>query len=242
MKIKKHIPNAITLLNLLFGTMAVIYAVKGLQLFAVYLILAASVMDFLDGFTARALKAYSSIGKELDSLADLVSFGLAPSLLLYNRYFPISTELLSLLPLSIVLASAVRLAVFNVDTKQSKSFIGMPTPANAILVSVFIHYTLYNSRFDTLWDNLWFYPVISIILSYLLISPIPMFSLKFSSLSFKENKIRFLFIGASALTIIPVILLKERWSLWLLLIFISYIITNISVYIAAKVSTVSRKN
>jgi len=85
MEIKKHIPNTITSLNLLFGTVAVIYAFEGYQVFAVYLILIAAVCDFLDGFAARLLKAYSPMGKELDSLADLVSFGLAPSILLYHK-------------------------------------------------------------------------------------------------------------------------------------------------------------
>ncbi|MDP3451768.1 MAG: CDP-alcohol phosphatidyltransferase family protein [Bacteroidales bacterium] len=239
MNIKKHIPNTITILNLLFGTVAVIFALKGWQLFAVYLILAAAVMDFLDGFMARLLKAYSPIGKELDSLADLISFGLAPSFLLYYRYsvvistvtsgggFSIFYELLALSPLIITAASALRLAKFNVDTRQSINFIGLPTPANAILISMLIHYNVYNSTLDNIISNLFFIPILSVVLSYFLISNISMFSLKFKSLNFGENRSKYLFALFAFALAIPVIVTGSVWSLWLFLVFASYILFNL---------------
>lgn len=244
MGIRKHIPNTITILNLLLGTIAVIFALKGWQLFAVYLILAAALMDFLDGFTARMLNAYSSIGKELDSLADLVSFGLAPSFLLYYRYSHfispytsggasnIYYELIAFSPLIITAASALRLAIFNVDTRQSVNFIGLPTPANAILISMLIHYNVYNSNIDYLFNNLYFIPVISIVLSYLLVSNISMFSLKFKNLNFKENKNRYLFAIFALSAAVPVIATESVWSLWLLSVFVLYILFNLTTHLS----------
>lgn len=126
-------------MNLFAGSVAVIFALKGWSTWAVFLIMAAAIFDFLDGFAARLLKAYSPIGKELDSLADMVSFGLAPSLLLYYRYSQslspyisgdissISFELLTFFPLIIAVFSGLRLAKFNVDIRQSENFIGLPT-------------------------------------------------------------------------------------------------------------------
>ncbi len=239
MGLKKHIPNTITLTNLLCGSIAVIFALKGWQIFAVYMILAAALMDFLDGFSARILNAYSNIGKELDSLADLVSFGLAPSLLLYQRlnsslsgsHLSLSLELLSYSPLIITLASALRLAIFNTDTRQTLSFIGMPTPANAILISMLIHFTVYDSSFDSLLESLWFIPLLSIILSYLLVSSIPMFSLKTKGLNYSENKQLYIFLLLSALIILPLIISGKIWSLYILTLFVFYIIFNTTLHL-----------
>jgi len=243
MGIKKYIPNTITLLNLFCGTLAVIFGLKGWQLFSIYLILIAALFDFLDGFMARLLKAYSPIGKELDSLADLVSFGLAPSILIYYRYSGFlasySNEKLSALligaiafiPLIITLASALRLAIFNIDTRQTTSFIGVPTPANAILVATFTHYTVFNSSLDIIYNNLLFYPIVSLILSYLLVSNIPMFSLKFKSLKYSQNKLKYHFAIFALLLLVPVIIYQEKWSLWLFMVFFTYILLNIALYI-----------
>lgn len=241
MGIKRYIPNTITLLNLLCGTIAVIFALKGWQLFAVYLILAAALFDFLDGFAARLLKAYSEIGKELDSLADLVSFGLAPSILLFYRTSSIPPEnfegmaapvaaLLIYSPLVIVLASALRLAIFNTDSRQTEGFIGVPTPANAILIASFIHFTVYYQGLDKMFENIWVYPSISLVLSYLLVCNIPMFSLKIKSLRFKENKTRIIFILLSLLAVIPTVMKGAKWSLWLLVTFALYILYNIVIF------------
>lgn len=239
MNIKKNIPNFITLLNLLCGSIAVIYALKGWVLFSIYLILAAAIFDFLDGFSARLLKAYSNLGKELDSLADLVSFGLAPSLILYTRYSrfiesqnnPLYFELLTLIPLLIILFSALRLAKFNVDTRQSSSFIGLPTPANAMVISMLAHYSTYNPQLDIYIDNYFSIPLITVVLSLLMVSEIPMFSLKFKSINFRENRDRYLFLLSSLLVLISVLVSGEKWSMWLLITFTTYIMYNLSIYL-----------
>ncbi len=246
MGLKRHIPNTITLLNLLCGTIAVIFALKGCQLFAIYLILIAAFMDFLDGFSARLLKAYSNIGKELDSLADLVSFGLAPSILIYYRFssflsYDINSgvnslwiELLSFTPLVITLASALRLAIFNIDTRQTKSFIGVPTPANAILIAMFMHFTLHNSAFDGIYNNYWFFPLVSLLLSYLLVCNVPMFSLKVKSLKYNENKRLFLFLLISLIFMIVIFASGSQWSLALFILFANYILFNTLIFIYEK--------
>lgn len=245
MGIRKHIPNTITSLNLLFGTIAVIYAFKGYQIFAIYLILLAAICDFLDGFSARILKSYSPMGKELDSLADLISFGLAPTMLLYHRMdvsfsSQISgspdtfyLELLILSPVIITIASALRLAKFNIDSRQTVDFIGMPTPANAILICMFLHFSTYNSIFDHLIDSGYFIPAISVLLSYLLISNIPMFSFKFKSLKWKGNEVRYSMIIAALLLFLASFIFDYTWSLSLLIVFLLYLVINISNYIIA---------
>ena len=246
MGFKRHIPNTITLLNLLCGIIAVIFALKGWQLFAIYLILIAAVMDYLDGFSARMLKAYSNLGKELDSLADLVSFGLAPSLLIYYRFSTLLSpeintgvnsvwiELLSFTPLIIALASALRLAIFNIDTRQTESFIGVPTPANAILISMFMHFTLYNSSMDSIYNNFWFFPLLSLLLSYLLVCSVPMFSLKIKSLKYRENKRLFNFVLISAIILVPAIINGSQWSLLVFILFANYILFNSLIFIYEK--------
>jgi len=254
MGIKKYIPNTITLLNLFCGTLAVIFGLKGWQLFSVYLILSAAIFDFLDGFSARLLKAYSPIGKELDSLADLVSFGLAPSILIYYRYTsflgsysneklsPLLIGAIAFIPLLITLASALRLAIFNVDTRQTTSFIGVPTPANAILIAMFTHYTVFNSSLDFIYNNLLFYPIVSIVLSYLLVSNIPMFSLKFKSLKYSDNKLRYHFGIFALALLLPVIIYQEKWSLWLFMVFVSYILFNIALLVKNFIIGIPSKN
>ena len=249
MYFKKAIPNSITTLNLLCGTLAIILAFKGLQLWSVYLILAAAVFDFFDGFAARLLKAYSPMGKELDSLADLVSFGLAPTILIYYRFQDYTSQfstgnmesawisVVTLIPVIITLASALRLAKFNVDTRQSENFIGVPTPANALLIVMFLHYTTFNPQFDYLYENFWFFPLLSVILSYLLICNIPMFSVKFKNMEWKGNEIRYLFLIFSVLILPVIIITNATWSLWLLLVFSLYIITNVFSYIFSSLKS-----
>ncbi|PKO95881.1 MAG: CDP-diacylglycerol--serine O-phosphatidyltransferase [Bacteroidetes bacterium HGW-Bacteroidetes-7] len=242
MRLTKHIPNTITLLNLFCGILAVIFGLKGWLHFSVYLIIAAAIFDFLDGFAARLLKAYSPMGKELDSLADLVSFGLAPSILIYYRFSSflapqthsgnmVVLEILSFTPLLIALFSALRLAKFNIDTRQTTDFIGLATPANALLIAMMLHYSSYNVNLDFVFDNFWFFPLISLVLSLLLVSEIPMFSLKLKSLKFSENKAKYLFFIYSALLVIPVIVTGSKWSLWLFLVLVSYIVYSTFKYL-----------
>ncbi|MCK9305831.1 MAG: CDP-diacylglycerol--serine O-phosphatidyltransferase [Bacteroidales bacterium] len=253
MSITRHIPNFFTSLNLLLGTIAIVYSFKGLQLFAVYLILAASILDFVDGFAARVLNAYSKMGKELDSLADLVSFGLAPSILLYYRYDQfighqisggydtIYMELLQFVPLLITVASALRLAKFNTDESQSETFSGMPTPANAILIGMFLHFTTFDHRFDPLIDNFWFIPAISIILSYLLVCRIPMFSLKFKNIGWRDNKVRYITAAFGVLSLVLCFLLNCKWSFSLFITFLFYLLFNIISHIYLNINKIWQK-
>ncbi|MBR1770238.1 MAG: CDP-alcohol phosphatidyltransferase family protein [Bacteroidales bacterium] len=224
---KKHIPNIITLCNFLCGTLSVISLLSWKNdVLAAMFIIFGGLFDFFDGLTARALKVSSPIGKELDSLADVVTFGIAPSLivvehLLNLRYsFPFLhtvNSALCYLPLFMAVMSCYRLAKFNTDTRQSSSFIGLPTPANALIwLSIpitaklrngnlnlwgpnidFIHTSLYNCFF-----NPYFILVCCVVCGILLVCELPLFSLKFKNLSWKDNKIKYIFLAISLLLII----------------------------------------
>ena len=218
--IKKHIPNFLTSLNVLCGSVAVVFIMEGKLTTAVVLIILATVFDFLDGMTARALKAYSAIGKELDSLADMISFGLAPGLIMF-KLLEISVfkeyvmlHLQSNLSLSQLLVigsaflipifSALRLAKFNVDTRQTNSFIGLPTPANALFISS-LALIQEHGNIPSVDGFLLTTPVLLIItfaFSFLLVSEIPMFSLKFKNLSFSHNRTQYIFVALAAILIL----------------------------------------
>jgi len=192
---KKHIPNFITCLNLFSGCVAVFLAFNGNYQGAFIAILIAAVFDFLDGFAARMLKAYSPMGKELDSLADMVSFGLAPGAIVFSLLNETGiNELLPYLAFLIPVFSGLRLARFNIDERQTSSFIGLPTPANAIFWA-----GLAFSFSDFLVTNLLILVVFTLLFSYLLVAEIPMFSLKFKSLAWKDNQIQFLFLIGCAI-------------------------------------------
>ena len=213
----KHIPNFITCLNILCGCLSIVATVEGLPLLASYFILIAAVFDFLDGFFARLLKAYSDIGKELDSLADVISFGIAPAFIIYNllksvllineislETVSITDGLLLISPFLLVVFSALRLAKFNVDTRQTSSFIGLPTPANAILIASLPMIMAYTGsmKYFFIFLNLKFLLPLIFIQCFLLVSPIPMFAMKFKNLAFKENLIRYIFLILVVLLII----------------------------------------
>ncbi len=187
---KKHIPNTITLLNLLAGFFAVVAALTGDPLLAGWLVVLASVFDFFDGFMARLLKAYSELGKQLDSLADLVSFGVAPAAVLYSLISRGGAgEDLSLLylfaPALVVGASALRLARFNIDPSQESSFRGLPTPASGLFFATLPHLlphlppALHDPRLLSLT---------ALLFALLMTSRIPLFSLKIKpgTSSFRE--------------------------------------------------------
>jgi len=209
MNLFKHIPNFITSLNILAGCCSLVASFEGYYLLAAGFIFAATIFDFLDGFFARLLKAYSEIGKQLDSLADLISFGVAPAFIIYNLIKSVLLiEELSLSdltflnifylasPFLLVVFSALRLAKFNIDTRQTNSFIGLPTPANAILIAslpVVMIYTGSIKYYFVILDLKFLIPLIYI-QCFLLVSPLPMFSLKFKNFKIKENLIRYIFI------------------------------------------------
>lgn len=218
MVIKNHIPNFITLLNLLSGCIAIVFIFENQLATASYLIGLAAFFDFMDGFFARILKSQSPIGKDLDSLADVVSFGLVPGLIMYKLIgysigISINTGIITLVPyiaFLIPLFSALRLAKFNNDERQTDIFIGLPTPANALLIASFPLILFQQSTLvgidilsiQSLFLSKVFLIAITIFLSYLLIAEIPLLSLKFKTFNWKENKIRFLFLGISSLLLI----------------------------------------
>lgn len=228
MKLFKHIPNTITSMNLLCGALGVIFTFQGALDIAFYLMLAAAICDFFDGFAARMLNAYSEIGKELDSLADLVSFGLLPSLMLHRRLIEGGmADFWAYLPLIIVVFSALRLAKFNVDERQSENFLGLPTPACAMWCGSLIYAADHGvmSMAGLLHDR-YIILISSVVLALLLVSEIPMFSFKFKKGS-AYNRIRISFIAIAALFAIATLILKINWSYIILLTFTSYIVMNI---------------
>ena len=199
--IKKHIPNSITCLNLLCGCIACMFAFKGEAQYvylAAMLMCAAAVFDFMDGFAARLLHAYSPMGKELDSLADLISFGFAPGVIAMQlANYILSPEQaqmwhshLPYIAFLIPVFAGLRLAKFNVDTRQTTSFIGLPVPANALFWIGF--YALVEKYSWAECIYLWIAMVL--LFSYLMVSEIPMFSLKFANLKLKENYLRYILI------------------------------------------------
>ena len=234
MNITRHIPNTITSMNLLCGVLGVICVFSGESDTAFLLMLLAAVCDFFDGFSARALKAYSAIGKELDSLADLVSFGLLPSLMLHRIMTVLSPEagLLCYLPLLIVVASALRLAKFNTDDRQSENFLGLATPACAMICGSMTYYIMKDSdSFLTVWaSGRIFIPLVSVMLSALMVCELPMFSMKVRKGSQKNTplyRMRISFIGTMVVSAVLVLLLGLNWSMIVLLVFVLYIIINV---------------
>lgn len=214
--ITRHIPNFLTCCNLLCGCIGVVFVLRGIDYlpYAAYFVWIAGAFDFFDGFAARMLKVSSPIGKELDSLADMVSFGLLPSMVMFIMLKDSGSygfEYLPYLAFSIAVFSALRLAIFNIDETQSDSFKGLPTPANALFITAL---PLLTGNIRLALFEPWILCVIVIISSYLLVSGIPLFALKFKNFSWKDNKVRFTFLGLSVLLLavlqiaaIPVIIL-----------------------------------
>ena len=217
MNIKSHIPNFITLLNLLSGVLSIYLGSVGELQLAAMMIFVAAIFDFFDGFAARLLNAKSAIGVQLDSLADMVSFGVAPAFVLFYtieysiEITGISTwEYLPFISFIIPLFSALRLAKFNVDEDQQTSFLGMPTPAVAILIASFPIITMVcladnKGVYYDIVTNPYFLVAIAVVSSFLMVSKIPMFALKFTSVNWAENQTRYIFI---ILSVFLIILLK----------------------------------
>ena len=211
MGLKKHIPNAITCCNLISGCIATVFALMGNFPMALLWIVMGAVFDFFDGMTARLLHVSSPIGKELDSLADDVTFGVAPSAMIYYELcamdYPAFMEpLRPILPYFAFLMaafSALRLAKFNLDERQHYGFIGLPTPANALFWGSLIlgqHAFLVSAKFNAL-----FLLLFMLMFSFLLVAEIPLFALKFKNLSWTDNKIKYIFL----IGCIPCLLLAE---------------------------------
>lgn len=234
MQIIKHIPNTITSMNLLAGTLGVIFTLDGRIDIAFPLMLAAAGFDFCDGFAARFLNAYSNIGKELDSLADMVSFGVLPAIMLYKIMCICGTWHIAIyIPLILAAFSALRLAKFNLDERQHGSFIGLPTPAAAMICGSLAYYVERSpeSWISSLCGTWFFIPVVAIILSAVLVSEIPMFAMKFGKGIETDLKTKFLRIGffsGIVCIIIAVVVSGGNWSLIVLYMFIYYLLLNLA--------------
>ena len=232
MNIRKHIPDSITSMNLLCGVVGVIFTLRGRPDTGFLLMLAGAVFDFFDGFAARMLKASSGIGKELDSLADVVSFGVLPSVMLYQAGGT-DIEFLRYFPIILAAFSALRLAKFNLDERQHESFIGLPTPAAAMVcgsLAYYVHVT--PGSFLAGWcSGPVFLPLLAAVLSLLLVSEVPMFSMKFGGGN-KASRIdsikRVMFLCISVLAVVAVALAGLNWSLVVLIAFVGYILINLT--------------
>lgn len=214
--IKRNIPNSITCLNLFLGCIAIVDVFHNRLPDASWMIVYAAIADFFDGMAARLLKVSSPIGKELDSLADVVSFGVAPGMILFGL---IGTPSYNWIGLLIPVFAALRLAKFNIDTRQTFYFIGLPTPANALFIASFPLITASNSYWHSVYLSnisftVWFFVGIAIICSALMILPVKLFSLKIKDTSWSHNKTRYVFLIISlgcilvlGYTAVPLILL-----------------------------------
>ncbi|PWG79730.1 CDP-alcohol phosphatidyltransferase family protein, partial [Pararcticibacter amylolyticus] len=205
---RKHIPNAITCLNLFSGCIGVTFAFNNNLIYAGYAIIIAALFDFADGLIARGLDVYSVMGKELDSLADMVSFGFLPASIVYQLFLaaPQLGELSVYLNYSafiIAIFSALRLAKFNIDVRQSDHFIGLPTPANSLLIASL---PMIIAQSGSFWSsyilNPYFLFIFSLGTSFLLVMEVPLISLKFKSLVFKENTFRYILLLSAAVLIL----------------------------------------
>ncbi len=197
MKLLRHLPNALTCGNLLCGCLGIVYCLEGRDVPIAYFVWAAGVFDFFDGFAARWLKVTSPIGKELDSLADMVSFGVLPALVMYKMMAASSVNVyLPFIAFMIAVCSALRLAIFNVDEAQHDSFKGLNTPANTIFITSL---SFLSGAVGSLVQRDWVLVSITVIFSLLLVSRLDMLAFKFKDFSWQHNKLRFTFLACAVL-------------------------------------------
>lgn len=222
------VSNFLTLANLLCGCLGVLAVLQEGDLKKGGLLIGgALILDFFDGFVARLLKESSELGKQLDSLADVVSFGVLPGFILWEMMRaagnpPSYTAYLAFL---IPVFSALRLAKFNIDTRQSMSFIGLPTPANAMVVAVFPYLAENTPLLSDFVTNTWFLSVYVLLFSYLLIAELPLPALKFSNYSWHDNRFTYLFI------LLSVVLLALFKLAAVPLIIFAYIFYSVVLYL-----------
>ena len=226
---KALIPNLITLLNLFSGAIAVIFAVEGALTMAAFFVLLGIFFDFFDGFLARKLNVASALGLQLDSLADMVTSGLVPGLIMFQLISQSLTgsepyvDLLPYMGLLITLGSAYRLANFNISTEQKNYFIGLPTPANALLVLSFPLILEYqnNEAFNSVILNAWFLLALTLISTFLLNAPVKLIALKFKTWKFSDN------IEKYILLILALIFLMVFKFFGISLIIFSYLLISV---------------
>lgn len=219
--IKMALPSFVTSLALLAGCISITYSSLDNVTIAAYFIIAAAILDFLDGFLARSLKAITPFGKQFDSLADVINFGLAPAMIMYRLIYRAIVDMEPTSQFNIVtpgftyyvllncsfmiaLFAAIRLAKYNIDEEQAKSFKGLPSPSNAIFIlsiglvsENYIHFPGYS-----LTSNIWFLLTVTLALSYLMVSDFKMFSLKFGNYGLKGNMVRYIFLLLSIVILI----------------------------------------
>ncbi|MDY0089781.1 MAG: CDP-alcohol phosphatidyltransferase family protein [Flavobacteriaceae bacterium] len=198
MSLKKYIPNLFTLLNLFSGCIALVFVSKEHYSLVFFFVCLGIFFDFFDGFFARLLKVQSPLGVQLDSLADMVTSGVVPGYVMYNmiKNIPDTPEFLPYAGFIITLGSCYRLAKFNIDTRQTDSFIGLPTPANALFfVSLpLINESFYDDNFSGVVFPLWLLLVLIVLSAYVLNAEIPLFSLKIKSFRFEKYKLQIFFL------------------------------------------------
>ncbi|WP_341220820.1 CDP-alcohol phosphatidyltransferase family protein [Polaribacter atrinae] len=211
MNLKKHIPNLITLGNLFCGTVATIFAVEGDFVYAGLFVVLGILFDFFDGFAARLLHVSGELGKQLDSLADMVTSGVVPGIIVFKLLIANNSGLTDFnehsyvpyLGLLLTLGACYRLAKFNIDTRQSDSFIGLPTPAMSLFIislPLIQEYSTVAFAQELIASN-YFLIAVTLILTYLMNAELPLFSLKFKDYSFKKNIIVYSFLFASLILI-----------------------------------------
>lgn len=216
---KKHLPNLLTCCNLLCGSLGIVFLLEDRGVPAAYFVWAACIFDFFDGFSARMLKVASPIGKELDSLADVISFGLLPAMVMYKLIGAATTsDVLPYTGFMIAMFSAIRLAIFNIDETQRDSFKGLNTPANSLFITSL---PLIQPQVGDWLYQPWVLICITIVFSFLLVSRIEIFALKFKNFKWSENRVRFTFL------ILSVLLLATLQVLAIPLIIILYIVLSL---------------
>ncbi len=254
MKLLKHLPNAITSGNLLCGCLAIVQIFSGDLVMASFFVFMAAVLDFFDGFAARLLKVSSPIGKDLDSLADVVTFGVVPGLMVFrllqfsligiqekelfwiaiqknisaidlsnDQYLSGYYSYLPYFAFLITVFSALRLAKFNNDTRQTTSFIGLPTPANAILIAALVLNLQQPNDFYGVFSDYKVLLIFTVLSSYALVAELPLLALKFKDFSWKSNGMRYVFLGFSAML---VVLFKIQALPLLILCYILFSLVN----------------
>ena len=237
MSLTKYIPNTITSTSVLCGTVGVVFALQGRPDYAFILMLVAAVCDFCDGLAARLLNAYSPMGKELDSLADMVSFGVLPSVMLIGTMQQHGSESWTeVIPIFLAAMSALRLAKFNVDERQTSDFLGVATPTSAIICGSLCYFvTVHPGTVLDQWVGTpWFLPAVAVVLGLLLVSEIPMFGMKIAKGHKLLDAKRIVFLCLAAAAIIFVAAAGLNWSLAVLLIFCLYILVNLVVRLVRR--------
>jgi CDP-diacylglycerol--serine O-phosphatidyltransferase len=223
MQLLRHLPNFLTSCNLFFGCLGIFEIATGSALYAFYYMLACAVFDFFDGLAARALKAYSAIGKDLDSLADVVSFGVLPGFFMlyllasFTKNLPENLYFIPYFGLLIPLFSALRLAIFNNDTEQTVNFKGLPTPANALILGSYMIFVTTSTELPQFLTSVWPHLLLIVLSSGLLVSRIPLMSLKFSGAGLKTMLPQLILI---VIGVILVIFIKFAASIPILILYI----------------------